>query len=90
MEGPRKGTSSFKERHPRLTGGLYQVAICVLTFYCAVAIARYGPRPGPAIDDPTGTGNATNATVEWMCKWGAREEDVDLKPLEVFLLFTDV
>jgi hypothetical protein len=54
---------AFAEKPPRLASGLYQVVLCLLTFWCAVAISSY--EPTPAINDPTG--RPPNRTVERKC-----------------------
>jgi hypothetical protein len=89
MPDPREAISAFREQHPRATGVLYQVVLCVVTFECVVAIARYDP--GPVIKVPAGstgwvsTVTSTNSTTERMCKFGAREDDVDVGPFAVCL-----
>ncbi len=78
MTTPREALSDFTKQHPRLASILYQALLWIVTLWCAIAIARYGP--GPKTDDPTG--NPSNRTVERICKYGAREE-VDLGPFLV-------
>jgi hypothetical protein len=34
---------AFRARHSRAFGGVHQVLLCMVTFECAVAIARFGP-----------------------------------------------
>ena len=75
-----------RERHSQLADGLYQVLLCVVTFECAVAIARYDPSPPTgAITWSTGGTNGSNSTTERMCRFGAREDDVDVGSLAVCL-----
>lgn len=61
-------------------GVLYQAALYAVTFQCAIAMARYLPYSLPS-DAGNTVGSATNSTMERMCKWGAREEDVNVGPV---------
>jgi hypothetical protein len=72
---------AFRACHSRAFGGVHQVLLCMVTFECAVAIARFGPAQAPG--GSTGGVNGSNSTTEPMCKYGAREEDVDVGPLVV-------
>lgn len=74
--------SSFKERHPRLYTLLYQFLLAIVTFYCALAIARYGPERDPASVAPRALASRTplsdaNSTTPHICTYGAREDIVD-------------
>jgi hypothetical protein len=72
----------FQEKHPRVYGALYQVALYAVTLSCAAAMTRYLPYSLPSdVGDIVNGTNATNSTTERMCKWGAREADV--KPVAV-------
>jgi hypothetical protein len=82
MTYPREKLAAFTKNYPRLASGLYQVFLVVVTFWCALAIARYGS--DYANDDSThGPTNTTNITVERVCRWGAREQDVDVGSMAV-------
>jgi hypothetical protein len=71
MTYPRELLSAFAKRHPRLASGLYQVSLCVVTLWCAVAIASYGP------------GTFPDGEVDKICKSGAADENVDIGALAV-------
>ena len=71
MTYPREVLSAFTKRYPRLTSGLYQVSLCVVTAWCAVAIASYGP------------GTLPDGVADKTCKSGAADENVDIGALAV-------
>jgi len=86
--------SSLKEKYPKIYSFLYQVILLIITFECAIAIARYGPeRDDPATPSASTTAPRTllpryplskaNSTTPHICKYGAREDYVDLGPLTV-------
>jgi hypothetical protein len=90
--------TSFKEKHPRIYSFLYQIILIIITFECAVTIARYGPErddpaPAPAPASVSTTVPRTllprrplpiaNSTTPHICTYGAREDYVDLGPLTV-------
>jgi hypothetical protein len=83
--------SSFQAKHPRIYTIIYQFLLLIITFYCAVAISRYGPEGGtynpssvvPEIDIPRPAPSDENSTTPHICKHGAREDLVDVGPLAV-------
>jgi hypothetical protein len=83
--------SSFQERHPKIYTFLYQILLLIITFYCAIAIARYGPEsdtstaPASLATVLVPRLNNTNSTTPHICKYGAREDLVDLGPVKVVL-----
>ena len=81
--------SSFWEKHPRIYSFLYQTLLLIITFECAIAIARYGPErdgvnPAPASSTvrrtllPRLSLPNTNSSTPHICVHGAREDYVDL------------
>lgn len=89
--------SAFSQRHPRVTGGLYQVFLCFIIFQCVVAIARYSPTPSSVpfkqsftySCETSSTGPAhchITGTATRMCEFGAREKEVNVGPLAVCFL----
>lgn len=81
----------FREKHPRIYRFLYQTLLLLITFECAIAIARYGPErdgvnPAPALSTVSGTLlprlslPKTNSSTPHICVHGAREDYVDLGP----------
>ncbi|KAE9364166.1 hypothetical protein N431DRAFT_388104 [Stipitochalara longipes BDJ] len=77
--------AAFQERHPRIYTFLSQLTIAIVTFYCAIAISRYGPEldpiPASAVPGtiaPRTSLNDANSTTPHICKNGAREDLVDL------------
>jgi hypothetical protein len=83
--------SSFREKHPRIYSFLYQTLLLIITFECALAIARYGPErdgvnPAPASSPvprtllPRLPLPKKNSSTPHKCVHGAREDYVDLGP----------
>jgi len=77
--------AAFQGRHPRVYTFLCQLIIAIVTFYCAIAISRYGPErdPIPASAVPGTVAPRTplsdaNSTTPHICKNGAREDVVDI------------
>ncbi|KAH8676898.1 hypothetical protein BGZ60DRAFT_513759 [Tricladium varicosporioides] len=77
--------ATFQGRHPRVYTFLCQLIIAIITFYCAIAISRYGPERDPiSVSTEPGTVapriplSDANSTTPHICKNGAREDIVDL------------
>src|SRR5436305_1416031 len=77
--------AAFQGRHLRVYTFLCQLIIIIVTFYCVIAISRYGPErdPTPASAVPRAVAPRTplsdaNSTTPHICKTGAREDIVDL------------
>jgi hypothetical protein len=74
--------SSFQESHPIRYRILYQSLIIIIAFYCAIAISRYGPERDDSNNVPSRWDS--NSTTPHICKYGAREDIVDLGPVAVW------
>lgn len=73
----RDRVPGFGERHPRVASALYQIGLCVMTFYIAITIGRYGPE------------SEVPVRVERRCPNGAREDWFQLGFLEAYLCCAD-
>ena len=73
MLDPRDRIPSFRERHSWVASALYQIGLCIMTFFLAITIGRYGPEI------------EVLGIVERRCPNGAREDWFQLGFLEVCL-----
>jgi hypothetical protein len=78
--------SALREKYPRLYTFLYQVLLLVITFFCAIAIIRYGRDRDDPSNPPGSIPGDRNSTTPRLCKYGAREEDADLGPFTVRII----
>jgi hypothetical protein len=74
MPDPQDKIPSFSERHSRVTSMLYQISLCIVTFFLAITIRHYGPK-SEVLD-----------RVERICPNGAREDKFEIRFLAVYLL----
>ncbi|KAH8727354.1 hypothetical protein GQ44DRAFT_725258 [Phaeosphaeriaceae sp. PMI808] len=77
--------AAYQGRHLRVYTFLCQLIIAIVTFYCAIAISRYGPERDPTSASAVPRAIApriplsdANSTTPHICKTGAREDIVDL------------
>jgi hypothetical protein len=47
---PRDRIPIFRERHPRVANMLYQMGLCVGTFFLLITIGRYAPKAKSRIE----------------------------------------
>lgn len=73
MIDPRDKISGFREQHPWVASVLYQIGLCVMTFFLAITIGRYGPK------------SEVLGGVERRCPNGAREDWFKLGILEAIM-----
>lgn len=82
MQDTKRIDYPLQRRYPRLFQALSEFSLCIVTFACAISIARYDPNPNgspPVFLTP----EERNKTHEHICNISAREADFPVGPLQV-------